>query len=178
MNQFELKALKEKFAGIPALLEGLDPTLCEHVRIKRMTTQLLEWAPFINEHVGAKVGIRKEKRAFMIFKDDPQRFEIKPSHDLASNTAHEEAMHDTGISVGEALLQVEDLQTVKGVVWLEKGFRVEGHYSTGDWEITVYLLPEDFTLDEWREGRKQKTATLLQGQIDEALQDPTDSAAQ
>jgi hypothetical protein len=180
VNQFELEALTNKFPEIKEPLFSvlnLDPAHCEAIRIEKITPQLLDQTPFLFEQTGSCVEICKEERGILIYRDGKNQ-EVKLSHEYHSHYAHTEPSFEPGTSVGETLLSIEDLSTIKLILWVEKGYKIENHRSTKDWILSVFLLPEDFTVDGWRESKKQTAATLLQDQIDSALQASTDSDAQ
>ena len=166
MNRFKVNAFFNEFPFLNALVEG-GPREVDEVKVARIDRHLLELVPKYEGSTGSLVGIDDSERIFLLDSNGEVLAEPRQATDITHNEAHRDDEEEEGETVGEALLCLEDPNTVAYAVSIHTGYDIRDHYSVGGCSVVVYKPPKGFTLQEWIEEQKRRAKEMLDAQIAE-----------
>jgi len=136
------------FALYDALGEVVDVGSVEDVEIGAdVDAELLEYVPRDEGATGSRVGIDKTERVYVLGDAQDVLAEVKAGGYCGHNEAHSDDESWTGEMIGETLLRV-DIEAVRYVLIVRKGYKVRDHYSVGGYKVTLHPAAPS-VLAEW-----------------------------
>lgn len=159
MNKFKFDAFLLEFPALDKALINLsasltgepnldgDALLCEGIKIKRMTAELLGRTPLTNEHEGSCVGIDEGDAVWLVSRSG-QLHAVTGAHSFQSNRAHTDGYKEPGETLLEAVSRYGLETSLAQIVWVEFGLTTVDHYSQDDWCAVIYKPAKDVDVNE------------------------------
>ncbi|NQT22791.1 MAG: hypothetical protein HQ579_05045 [Candidatus Omnitrophica bacterium] len=179
MNRYKVQAFFKEFPFLAPVLElveeggdhgpqtVLSPEYVEEVKVSRIDRGFLEVIPKRDGATGSLVGIRNHESILLFDEKGEVIKEVMQAIDIIHNEAYREDEKEEGETVGEALAEIEDPNTVAYAVCIHTGYRIRDHHSVGGYSITLYKPPKGFTLKEWVEEQERRAKEMLDAQLAE-----------
>ncbi len=168
IDGFTVRAFALEF---PFLFKGenslVDQAAVERMSVSRIDTDFLSCVPAREGVIGSQVDIDDSERIFLFDGDGNQLTEVKQQVDIRHNEKRWDGEYCDGESVGEALLRLDDPDTVKFAVKVHTGYTTESHLSVGGYSVTLYKAPKGFTLRSWVEEQIARAQVLVKAQVAE-----------
>lgn len=167
MDRFQIEAVLREFPFLGPLVKSES---VEEIKVSRISPELLDFTPKHRGATGICVNIDEREMVYLLDAQGAFVLEVKSEVNIRHNEANdrnEPLESREGETVGEALLRIEDPDTVVWAIKIHKGHHIEEHRSVGGYTVTVYKAPRGFTLKGWIEEQLQRARAGVKATIAE-----------